>query len=485
MTNYWQVNNRKWIDERKLLWLPLKKRLVGMEEFDNDQLNVFESYFITGKMDFTGDYRDVVPLVYMFAWHPSNETAVWLAEFNKMKSRVDAEDSIPYALSRSYELIKSFGTKGTYFLENAASDCFMKKEKELFEIFFDKPSILGDFNSINGFSTAIDKTINQLFINAFSYPNLALNDNKTEVHFLEGFPRYILPKLKFWLTDEIYDRYASSIKGNFEVNETKLLLLKKRLYHYYHLSLNCSALTPEMAKIIGEWVTQIEAPEVSLKWRTVWEEVKKLTSSDIEALEKELWADEEDDEDDGVEEFNDEDNVMIDYWPQLIKLCEKYQMAVHKENLPSPLTQYHHLSSLLCDLTGLTPIDFGNLTEIIDEPIESLITQFFESVETATNGKIKINNLSIKWIEEEEELEVSFKTGLQLKPFKFEIEVEDCFRFIDEFTDWLKKQLKKNIIAVDTDTCSQVFMLPKELAMEIKSSWPMDHEHYERIVYPE
>lgn len=482
MTDYWQVNNRKWIDERKLLWLPLKKRLVDMEEFDNDQLNVFESYFITGKMDFTGDYRDVVPLVYMFAWHPSNETAVWLAEFNKMKSRVDAEDSISYALSRSYELIKSFGTKGTYFLESAASDCFMDKEKELFEIFFVQPSILGDFNSNNGFSTAIEKAKNQLFINAFNYPNLALNDNKTEIHFLKGFPRYILPKLKYWLTDEIYESY---VRSEDVLHKRILFSLNKKLYHYYHLSLNSSALTPEMAKIIEEWVAQIEAPEVSMKWRTLWEEVKKLTPSDIEALEKELWADEEDDDDDEVVEFNDEDNVMIDYWPQLIKLCEKYHMAVQKENLPSPLTQYHHLSSLLGDLTGLTPIDFGNLTEIIDEPIESLITQFFEGVETATNEKIKVNNLSIEWIEEEEELEVSFKTGLQLKPFKFEIEVEDCFRFIDEFTDWLKKQLKKNIIAVDTDTCSQVFMLPKELAMEIKLSWPMDHEHYERIVYPE
>jgi len=479
MTSYWQVNNKKWIRERKSLWLPIKNRLIDMEEFDKEDLKVFETYFLTGEMDFTGDYREVVPLLYMFAWHPSDDKNIWLEEFDKMQLREDAKYSIPFSIRKTYMLIERFGSIGIYYVKDAAADCFMGREKKLYNIFFNTSGVFEKPNFKDSFEDSINKARNRLCISAFSYPSLG--DGKTDISFLKGFPRYILPELKYWLTDEIYDRYAFSIKGNANIDEAKFLSLKKELYDYYHLSISGTNVDSELQEIVKEWVAQIEAPETSPKWKNLWQEVKLCTAADF-VINEDPEALEEPDEE---EEFDDQENEMIEHWPVMIDLIDKHNLALNKDSLVNTLNSYHHFSALLTDLTGIKPIDFGNLTEIIDESVESLITGFFESIEVATSGKIKIKNLSLDWLEEDEIIEVSFKTGIQLKPYKFEIEVDDCFRFIADFTDWLRKQLKNNIFAIDTDTCTQVFMLPKELAIEIKNNWPMDYEHYERITYPE
>ena len=79
LQKYWLLKDKQWVNERQASWQDI---LAFIKHYDDNYsktaLKLYENYYCRGKLTEDEGGQPDVPLVLQLAWHPSEDSEIWL-----------------------------------------------------------------------------------------------------------------------------------------------------------------------------------------------------------------------------------------------------------------------------------------------------------------------------------------------------------------------------------------------------------------------
>ena len=261
-SNYWLVDDKNWLTQRKASWETLKATIKYhyADDFRSKELKAAERYFIRGDVT-TDDYDEpLIDWFFQIAWHPSEDEQVWLAWVLQYCQKFD-----PKVLSGFWTT--SFFNAAIIRPEKSGvgNSLFWRREQQLVSFLFENKQL-----EANLAAYALGELRAQLILKLVQQGADVIKRFRLGLPGLENGSCYFasLPIYALNYARTIYSSalYAEAQKKNWRYWQIQLdtnAQVNANLQHY----------TTQQQQVVKTWVAQIEqsAPE----WQAAWREAKQ------------------------------------------------------------------------------------------------------------------------------------------------------------------------------------------------------------------
>lgn len=269
--NYWLVDDKSWLTQRKASWDALKATIkyhYGFQ-FQSKSLKAAERYFVRGEVS-TDDYDEpLIDWFFQIAWHPSDEKQVWLAWVLQYCQNFD-----PKALS-DFWTISGFNTAIILPEKSGVGNSlFLGREQQLVDFLFENKQLeagLAGYELAELRKQLLLKLVKQSS-GIFEKFNLNLLPSEHCCCYYSSLPVYAVNHAHSIYTSTLY---AEVLNKNWRYWQIQLDT-NAQVYA------NLTRYPAQLQQLVKAWVAQIEqsAPE----WQAAWFEAKQSAAVLAEPL---------------------------------------------------------------------------------------------------------------------------------------------------------------------------------------------------------
>ncbi|MDP2714234.1 hypothetical protein [Rheinheimera sp.] len=271
INNYWLVDDKNWLAQRKASWDALKATIKHhySDDFKSKTLKAAERYFIRGEV-IADDYDEpLIDWFFQIAWHPSDDEQVWLAWLLQSCRQFDPK------------VLSSFWTT-TFFntaiirpeKSDVGNSLFVGREQHLVSFLFENEQLE---EKLTGY--ALGELRKQIILKLIKDAADLIKKFSLGLPAPENGSCYFA-SLPVHALSHAHNIYSSTL----------YLEAQKKNWRYWQIQLDTNAevyanlqrYTAQQQQVVETWVAQIEqsAPE----WQAAWREAKKAALALAESV---------------------------------------------------------------------------------------------------------------------------------------------------------------------------------------------------------